>query len=64
MSDRDRNTGRFGRVILAAGQAARMGQPKALLPLGERNVMELVFEAGAAVAEVSVVVVNPALANN
>ncbi|MCS5627626.1 MAG: nucleotidyltransferase family protein [Planctomycetes bacterium] len=63
MMDREGVSTRFGRVILAAGQAARMGQPKALLPFGEQNVIELVFAAGAAVTGTSVVVVNPALAD-
>lgn len=63
MMDQGGAATRFGRVILAAGQAARMGQPKALLPFGEQSVIELVFAAGAAVTGVSVVVVNPALAD-
>lgn len=63
MNEQAESAIRFGRVILAAGQATRMGEPKALLPFGEQNVIERVFEAGAALVELDVVVVNPALAD-
>lgn len=63
MNDSREGKGRFARIILAAGQSRRMGQPKALLPFGQQNVMERVIEAGRSVVELTVIVVNPGLAN-
>ncbi len=54
-------SGYFARIILAAGQSKRMGQPKALLPFGRQNVIERVVEAGRSVASLTVIVVNPLL---
>ena len=63
MNDSREGKGRFARIILAAGQSRRMGQPKALLPFGQQNVMERVIEAGRSAVELTVIVVNPGLAN-
>lgn len=62
MTDSSRDQGRFARIILAAGQSQRMGEPKALLSFGQQNVLERVIEAGRSVVELTVIVVNPALA--
>ncbi len=61
MNDPGGASGGLGRIILAAGQSKRMGQPKALLPFGRQNVIERVFEAGRSVAGLAVIVVNPRL---
>ncbi len=63
MNEQPGTTGRFARVILAAGQSLRMGEPKALLPLGDRNVIERVIEAAGSIVELTVVVANPLLAD-
>jgi molybdenum cofactor cytidylyltransferase len=48
---------RFGLVILAAGEASRMGSPKQLLPLGGRSLLEGTVEAALASPAWPVVVV-------
>lgn len=63
MNDQPGTSGRFTRVILAAGQSRRMGQPKALLPFGERNAIERVLAAGESMVELTVVVANSLLAD-
>ena len=63
MNEQPGTTGRFARVILAAGQSRRMGEPKALLPLGDRNVIERVIEAAGSIVELTVGVASPLLAD-
>jgi molybdenum cofactor cytidylyltransferase len=47
-------------VVLAAGASARLGQCKALAPLGGRSVLERLLEAGAAIGDVPPLVVTGA----
>ena len=48
-------------LILAAGQSKRMGQPKMLLPWGERTVLQTVIAAFCAAGVTEIVVVTGAL---
>ncbi len=56
--DSQRKAARVSAIVLAAGQATRMGGQKLLLPLGERSLVERVADAalGAKVFETIVVV--------
>ncbi len=47
-------------VVLAAGASARLGQCKALAPLGGRSVLERLLEAGAAIGDVPPLVITGA----
>jgi molybdenum cofactor cytidylyltransferase len=38
------NDPRIGAVILAAGKSSRMGEPKQLLPIGEKNILQKTLE--------------------
>lgn len=54
---------RIGIIVLAAGQATRMGRLKQLLPLGDRSLAQRVIDAAlAATAGPVVAVLHPAVA--
>jgi molybdenum cofactor cytidylyltransferase len=53
----DRRAGAVGALILAAGGSSRLGQPKQLLPLGGRPLLQHVIDAAAAAGLAGLVVV-------